>query len=181
MSKEQKVNENTDFLLAPWGSRRLSISEYVSEDARRAGEGLLRRGSHLVYFSLGSNLGNKRENLNKAIKLMEKQIGVLLRQSAFLETEPWGFQSENSFVNAAICMETELEPLEVLAKTQKIERDMGRNHKSVNREYHDRIIDIDILLYDDLHINTPELTIPHPLMEERDFVMIPLREILLPM
>jgi len=139
------------------------------------------RGHHTVYFSLGSNLGNKRENLNKAIKLMEEQIGVLLRQSAFLETEPWGFQSDNSFVNAAICMETELEPLEVLSKTQKIEREMGRTHKSVNREYHDRIIDIDILLYDDLHINTPELTIPHPLMNERDFVMIPLREILLPM
>ena len=178
MSKEQKVNENTNFLLAPWGSRRLSISEYVSEDARRAGEGLLRRGAHLVYFSLGSNLGNKRENLNKAIKLMEEQIGVLLRQSAFLETEPWGFQSDNSFVNAALCMETTLDPFEVLAKTQEIERELGRTLKSTNREYHDRIIDIDILLYDDLHINTPELTIPHPLMEERDFVMIPLKEII---
>ena len=164
MSKEQKVNENTNFLLAPWG-----------EDARRAGEGLLGRGHHLVYFSLGSNLGNKRENLNKAIKLMEEQIGVLLRQSAFLETEPWGFQSDNSFVNAAICMETSLDPFEVLTKTQEIERELGSNG-----EYHDRIIDIDILLYDDLHINTPQLTIPHPLMEQRDFVMIPLREILLP-
>ena len=136
------------------------------------------RGHHLVYFSLGSNLGNKRENLNKAIKLMEEQIGVLLRQSAFLETEPWGFQSDNSFVNAAICMETSLDPFEVLAKTQEIERELGRTVKSTNGEYHDRIIDIDILLYDDLHINTPQLTIPHPLMEQRDFVMIPLREIL---
>ena len=133
---------------------------------------------HTVYFSLGSNLGDKKQNLSTAIKLMEEQIGVLLRQSAFLETEPWGFLSDNSFVNAAICMETKLEPLELLAETQKIERKMGRTHKSVNREYHDRIIDIDILLYDDLHINTPQLTIPHPLMEERDFVMIPLREIL---
>ena len=161
MSKERKVNENTNFLLAPWG-----------EDARRAGEGLLGRGpssSHLVYFSLGSNLGNKRE---------KEQIGVLLRQSAFLETEPWGFQSDNSFVNAAICMETPLDPFEVLAKTQEIERELGRTLKSTNGEYHDRIIDIDILLYDDLHINTPQLTIPHPLMEQRDFVMIPLREIL---
>ena len=136
------------------------------------------KGSHLVYFSLGSNLGDKRENLNKAIKLMEKQIGVLLRQSAFLETEPWGFESDNSFVNAAICMETKLNPFEVLSKTQEIERELGRTMKSVNREYHDRIIDIDILLYDDLHINTPELTIPHPLMEQRDFVMIPLKEIM---
>lgn len=135
-------------------------------------------GKHIVYFSLGSNLGDKSENLNKAIKLMEEQIGVLVRQSAFLETEPWGFESDNSFVNAAICMETELEPLEVLAKTQEIERELGRTVKSVNGEYHDRIIDIDILLYDDLNLNTPQLAIPHPLMEQRDFVMIPLREIL---
>ena len=167
MSIEQKVNENTNFLLAPWG-----------EDARRAGEGLLGRGHHLVYFSLGSNLGDKKQNLSTAIKLMEEQIGVLVRQSAFLATEPWGFQSDKSFVNAAICMETELDPFEVLERTQKIEREMGRTIKSTNGEYHDRIIDIDILLYDDLHVNTPELTIPHPLMEQRDFVMIPLREIL---
>ena len=136
------------------------------------------RGFHTVYFSLGSNLGNKHENLNKAIKLMEEQIGVLVRQSAFLATEPWGFQSDNPFVNAAICMETELDPFEVLERTQKIEREMGRTVKSANGKYHDRIIDIDILLYDDLKINTPRLTIPHPLMEQRDFVMIPLREIL---
>ena len=135
---------------------------------------------HTVYFSLGSNLGDKKQNLSTAIKLMEEQIGVLVRQSAFLATEPWGFQSDNSFVNAAICMETTLEPLGVLVETQRIEREMGRTIKSVNGEYHDRIIDIDILLYDDLHINTPQLTIPHPLMEQRDFVMIPLREILLP-
>ena len=154
------------------GSPMLITSEYV----KSGGRGL--SSSHLVYFSLGSNLGNKRENLNKAIKIMEEQIGVLLRQSAFLETEPWGFQSDNSFVNAAICMETELNPFEVLAKTQDIERELGRTLKSTNGEYNDRIIDIDILLYDDLHINTPQLTIPHPLMEQRDFVMIPLREIL---
>ena len=134
--------------------------------------------SHTVYFSLGSNLGDKKQNLSTAIELMEEQIGVLVRQSAFLATEPWGFQSDNSFVNAAICMETELDPFEVFERTQKIEREMGRTIKSTNGEYHDRIIDIDILLYDDLHINTPELTIPHPLMEQRDFVMIPLREIL---
>ena len=132
---------------------------------------------HTVYFSLGSNLGDKKQNLSTAIKLMEEQIGVLVRQSAFLATEPWGFQSDNSFVNAAICMETELDPFEVLERTQKIEREMGRTIKSTNGEYHDRIIDIDILLYDDLKINTHRLTIPHPLMEQRDFVMIPLREI----
>lgn len=145
----------------------------LGKGARKAGEGL-----HLVYFSLGSNLGDKAGNLNKAIKLMEEQIGVLVRRSAFLETEPWGFESDNAFVNAAICMETRLEPLEVLATTQNIERELGRTVKSVNGEYHDRLIDIDILLYDDISISLPQLTIPHPLMEQRDFVMIPLREIL---
>lgn len=69
-------------------------------------------------------------------------------------------------------------PLELLDETQKIERDLGRNHKSVNGQYQDRIIDIDILLYDDLHISTPRLTIPHPHMHERDFVLIPLKEII---
>ena len=172
MSKEQKkVIEafERSGSLPTEGSPMLITSEYVRSGGR---------GHHTVYFSLGSNLGNKRENLNKAIKLMEEQIGVLLRQSAFLETEPWGFQSDNSFVNAAICMETVLDPFEVLERTQKIEREMGRTIKSTNGEYHDRIIDIDILLYDDLKINTPRLTSPHPLMEQRDFVMIPLREIL---
>ena len=131
------------------------------------------------FLAIGSNLGDKKQNLSTAIKLMEEQIGVLVRQSAFLATEPWGFQSGNSFVNADICMETELDPCEVLERTQKIEREMGRTVKSTNGEYHDRIIDIDILLFDDLKIKNPRLTIPHPLMEQRDFVMIPLREILL--
>ena len=159
-------------------------SENVTSSLPLHGEGMpvgqergCSEGRHIVYFSLGSNLGNKRENLNKAIKLMEEQIGVLVRQSAFLATEPWGFLSDNSFVNAAIRMETSLDPFEVLTKTHEIERELGRTVKSTNGEYHDRIIDIDILLYDDLHINTPQLTIPHPLMEQRDFVMIPLREI----
>ena len=146
-------------------------------------------GSHLVYFSLGSNLGDKKQNLSTAIKLMEEQIGVLVRQSAFLATEPWGFQSDNSFVNAAICMETELDPFEILERTQKIEREMGKQKKHAtlrspgvdserpNCKYHDRPIDIDILLYDDLTVDEPDLKIPHPLMYERDFVMIPLREI----
>ena len=168
MSIEQNSSEKVTFSLPLHGEGMPAGQE------RGCSEGL-----HTVYFSLGSNLGNKRENLNKAIKLMEEQIGVLVRQSAFLATEPWGFQSDNSFVNAAICMETELDPFEVLERTQKIEREMGRTVKSTNGEYHDRIIDIDILLFDDLKIKNPRLTIPHPLMEQRDFVMIPLREILL--
>ena len=134
---------------------------------------------HQVYLSLGTNLGDKEQNLLSAIKEIERRIGPVRAQSAFLSTEPWGFKSENTFLNAAVRVETELSPHALLRITQQIERDMGRTQKSVDGQYHDRIIDIDILLYDDLHINTKKLTIPHPRMYERDFVLIPLREILL--
>ncbi|MBR1668434.1 MAG: 2-amino-4-hydroxy-6-hydroxymethyldihydropteridine diphosphokinase [Bacteroidaceae bacterium] len=139
---------------------------------------------HTVYLSLGTNLGNKEQNLLTAIKEIARRIGSVKAQSAFIATEPWGFDSPNTFLNAAICVETALSPMALLRETQQIERDMGRTQKStVNSQrstptYHDRIIDIDILLYDDLHITTPTLTIPHPLMYERDFVLIPLKEIL---
>ena len=129
-------------------------------------------------MSLGSNLGDKRRNIRRAIKKIGEQIGDVVRQSALYDTEPWGFESENTFVNAAVCVETTLEPHDLLATTQAIEREMGRKRKSKNGIYHDRVIDIDILLYDDLTIDTPDLRIPHPLMYERDFVMVPLKEIL---
>ena len=133
---------------------------------------------HKVYLSLGSNLGNKEQNLTSAISEIGRRIGDITAQSAFLETEPWGFDSDHSFLNAAVCVETELSPHDLLHATQQIERDLGRKQKSEQGMYHDRIIDIDILLYDDLHIQTPELTIPHPLMQQRDFVLIPLKEIM---
>jgi 2-amino-4-hydroxy-6-hydroxymethyldihydropteridine diphosphokinase len=112
-----------------------------------------------------------------AVEEIGKRVGEITSLSAFHASEPWGFESENSFLNAVCCVSTELTPIEVLHITQEIERELGRSKKSVNGIYSDRMIDIDILLYDDLHIQTPELTIPHPLMRERDFVIIPLREI----
>lgn len=130
-----------------------------------------------LYLGLGSNLGDKEENIHKAIKLIGERVGLVVRQSSLITTEPWGFESENSFVNAVILCETELTPREVLHVTQKIEREMGRKKKSNNGGYADRCIDIDILLYDDLRVDEPDLQIPHPLMLKRDFVMIPLREI----
>lgn len=133
---------------------------------------------HTVYLSLGSNLGDKEQNLASAVSEIARRIGDITDQSAFLETEPWGFDSKNTFLNAAVRVETELSPYELLNATQQIERDLGRKQKSEKGQYHDRIIDIDILLYDDLHIQTPELTIPHPLMQQRDFVLIPLKEIM---
>ena len=103
--------------------------------------------THKVFLSLGTNLGDKRENLNKAIQKIGELVGDVVRQSSFIETEPWGFESKNRFLNGCVCVETDLTPHEVLEMTQLIERELGRKEKSHNGEYHDRIIDIDILLY----------------------------------
>ena len=132
---------------------------------------------HQVYLGLGSNLGDREALLLEAIRLIDGRVGKVIRQSSFIETEPWGFESDHRFMNAVILCETEKTPHEVLLLTQKIERNMGRKKKSVNRQYTDRTIDIDILLYDNLTVDEPDLKIPHPLMHERDFVMIPLEEI----
>ena len=132
---------------------------------------------HKVFLSLGSNLGDKEDNIRKAIELIGLRVGLVARQSSLITTEPWGFESDNQFVNAAVLCMTELSPREVLRATQKIEREMGRSNKSVGGNYSDRIIDIDILLYDELRVDEPDLQIPHPLMLKREFVMNPLREI----
>ena len=133
---------------------------------------------HKIYLGLGSNLGDRQGNISRAYAEIEKLIGAIVRQSALYESEPWGFESDNSFINSVICCETTLSPHEVLKKTQSIERELGRTQKSVDGHYHDRTIDIDILLYDDLTVNEPDLKIPHPLMRQRDFVMKPLSEII---
>ena len=131
----------------------------------------------IVYLGLGTNLGDKAANLHAAVHLISGKIGKVISLSSFYATAPWGFESENSFLNAAICVETSLSSLEVLYRTQEIERTLGRTHKSTGGIYHDRIIDIDLLLYNKEIIQTPELTLPHPLMLQRDFVMNPLVEI----
>ncbi|MBQ8454734.1 MAG: 2-amino-4-hydroxy-6-hydroxymethyldihydropteridine diphosphokinase [Bacteroidaceae bacterium] len=131
-----------------------------------------------LYLSLGSNLGDREDMLHRAIALIEERVGTVQRVSTFIETEPWGFQSEHPFLNAAVMVRTTLSPIECLDRTQQIERELGRKKKSKGGVYHDRPIDIDLLLYGDLHLSTPRLTLPHPHMQERDFVMIPLREIL---
>lgn len=130
-----------------------------------------------LYLSLGTNLGDRRSNLETALTHIAREVGTVNSSSDVIETEPWGFDSSNSFLNMAVKVETLLQPLEVLHATQDIERQMGRSEKSVNREYKDRLIDIDLLLYDDIVMNTPELTIPHPLMYQREFVMKPLLQI----
>lgn len=134
--------------------------------------------SYTVYLGLGSNLGNRKAILNDTIALINERVGEVVRQSSFLETEPWGFESPNQFLNACLCVNTELAPRQLLETTQAVEKEMGRAHKTINRKYQDRIIDIDILMIDDLKIDEPDFKVPHPLMKERDFVMIPLKEIL---
>ena len=132
---------------------------------------------HKVFLGLGSNLGDRQANIERAIELISERVGEVIRRSSLIETEPWGFDSENKFLNGVILCETTLTPRQVLRKTQKIERDMGRKKKTSSLQYSDRPIDIDILLYDNLTVDEPDLKIPHPRMQDREFVMIPLKEI----
>lgn len=130
----------------------------------------------LVYLGLGSNLGDKRLNILQGIQEIELTIGELWSVSEFYESEAWGFESENQFLNAALLVKTGLAPLDVLHAAKEIERKMGRVVSS-SEFYEDRIIDVDILLYDTQIVNHPALKIPHPLMQKRDFVLVPLAEI----
>ena len=130
----------------------------------------------ITYLGLGTNIGNKRRNLITAAALLAERVGDVLALSGFYETEPWGFESNNRFLNAAVKLNTDYTPQELLVVTQQIEKELGRTEKS-NGTYHDRVIDIDILLYDDEVLQTSELVLPHPLMHERKFVMEPLAEI----
>lgn len=130
-----------------------------------------------AYLGIGTNLGDREVNLHTAVSLINEQAGHVLACSSFIETAPWGFCSKNKFLNAVVEIETIHSPHTLLRITQNIERQMGRTHKSVNGDYADRIIDIDILLYGDLRVNDDDLIIPHPLMWERQFVYEPLLEI----
>ena len=130
-----------------------------------------------IYIGLGSNQGNREQLIEKAIELLSVALGAPIQQSTIIETEPWGFESDFPFLNMVACFNCNLRPLELLDLTEKTEQELGRTTKSSGGIYKDRPIDIDILLLGDNRIDTPELTVPHKLMYEREFVMIPLREI----
>ena len=130
-----------------------------------------------VYLGLGTNLGDKEVQLRTAVNEIEKRIGRIMILSAFYTTIPWGFTSEHTFLNAACAVETSLNPYELLSVTQDIEKNLGRKHKSVEHHYADRLIDIDILFFDQIIIHEADLQIPHPLLTKRDFVLKPLVEI----
>lgn len=129
---------------------------------------------HIVYLLLGSNLGDREKNLADAIKHLQKLGLQVLKKSSIYNTLPWGYTEQPDFLNQAIECLTELEPLELLKRLKEIEKSMGRK-KTVR--YGPRIIDIDIIFYDNLILKTEQLSIPHPRMHEREFVLKPLSEI----
>lgn len=145
-----------------------------------------------LYLSLGSNQGDRAQHLENALSLLNIELKRPYKEvSSFIETEPWGFDSDDKFLNAAVHYELELprgynpeaEGLMILEICKDIERRMGRSgepqyDEGGHRIYTSRPIDIDILLFGENRIDCPELTVPHKLMYERDFVMIPLNEIL---
>jgi 2-amino-4-hydroxy-6-hydroxymethyldihydropteridine diphosphokinase len=126
-----------------------------------------------AYLGLGTNLGEKKKNITTATGLLAERVGTILALSPLYETQAWGFASENAFLNAALAIQTPLSPFRLLDIIEQIEREMGRTTKTCGL-YQDRVIDIDILLYEDIILNTSRLTLPHPLMHKRSFAIVPL-------
>ena len=141
----------------------------------------------IVYLGIGTNLGEREANLRRAIELVHERVGECMACSSIYRSAPQGFVSENQFANIVAVCQTNHSPVEVLRITQAIEREMGRTEKSINGIYHDRVIDIDLLQAFDgnritdngrgIEVTSDTLILPHPRMQERDFVMIPLREV----
>jgi 2-amino-4-hydroxy-6-hydroxymethyldihydropteridine diphosphokinase len=128
-----------------------------------------------VFLGIGTNLGERKRNLREAIEAIEEHIGKVLNSSSVYETVPWGFEAESDFLNMVVEVETGLSPSELLKKIFEIELKLGRER--TQDRYSSRVIDIDILLYDDLIVDQKGLKIPHRLMHERRFVLAPLCEI----
>jgi 2-amino-4-hydroxy-6-hydroxymethyldihydropteridine diphosphokinase len=129
--------------------------------------------THLCYLALGSNLGDRVKNLNKAIASLVPQVQPLI-QSSIYQTEPWGYSDQPKFLNQVIKAETTLDPFELLDYLKELEKKLGRQETF---RFGPRLIDMDILFYNDCSITTPKLTIPHPRIHERAFVLIPLAEV----
>lgn len=130
-----------------------------------------------VYLGIGTNLGNRENNLKEALNMIEVHAGKVRSVSCVYETEPWGFQSDNSFLNIVAEISTSLSPFELLGRLLMIELFIGRVREGEEEGYKSRIIDLDILFYGDEIMETKALTIPHPLLHKRGFVLVPLLEI----
>jgi 2-amino-4-hydroxy-6-hydroxymethyldihydropteridine diphosphokinase len=143
---------------------------------------LLQRRMIRIYFGIGSNLGNREKNLQDSLRLLDDRVGKQLACSHIYRSEAQGFESENDFANIVAIYETGYSVEEVLTITQTIEKELGRTQKSVNGIYHDRIIDVDLLKAieengNEIQIESETLILPHPRMYERDFVLVPMREV----
>lgn len=130
--------------------------------------------THTAYIALGSNLGDKEKNLRTALEHLEKHKVKVKKVSSFLRTEPYGVTDQPQFLNAVCCVQTVLAPLELLEVLLSIEKAMGRVRL---RHWGERNIDLDLLLYEDCVLHTAKLNLPHPDMQNRDFVLLPLAEI----
>ena len=130
-----------------------------------------------LIVGLGSNRGDRLNYLEKALQALEKEVGKLVKKSSIMETEPWGFEADENFLNRVAWFETDLSAKKVLKKCQSIEKNLGRV-RSQSQRYTSRTIDVDILFYGDCVLNTAELVIPHPLIAYRNFVLYPLQEII---
>jgi len=131
--------------------------------------------NHIIYLFLGSNLGDRKKQMDEALDLIPEMIGEVTKRSSFYETEPWGFSSEEFFLNIAMQTLTSLSPEEVMRKIDEIEKRFGRERSDSG--YSSRTMDIDILFYDDLVLDQDILKIPHPMLKDRRFVIVPLNEI----
>ena len=129
---------------------------------------------HTAYLALGSNLGDKEANLRRALELLQQRGVEVVKTSSFICTEPYGVTDQPQFLNGVCEVRTSLEPLELLQTLLEIEQEMGRVRL---RHWGERNIDLDLLLYEDVVMDTPELILPHPDMQNRDFVLLPLAEI----
>ncbi|TLX76895.1 2-amino-4-hydroxy-6-hydroxymethyldihydropteridine diphosphokinase [Labilibacter sediminis] len=130
---------------------------------------------HQIILLIGGNEGNTHEYIAKAKAFIEKKIGKIVKESSIVESEPWGFEHAQNFLNQVIEVESSLTPHETLKNGQEIEKTLGRKAKTTTG-YEGRPMDIDILFYDNLEISEEDLTIPHPRMHERKFTMVPLAE-----
>ena len=128
----------------------------------------------IVYIGIGSNLGNREENCLRALALLSVRGIIIRKRSSLYETEPWGVEDQPKFINMAAEVETELGPGKLLEAVKSVEEEMGRKE---GYRWGPRLIDLDIIFYDDLVMDSPDLKIPHPLMHERKFVLMPLAEI----
>ncbi len=127
-----------------------------------------------VYLSLGSNIGDRKKNILKALELLKQKNISIIKSSSFYETEPFGFKQQRWFYNIVVECRTNLSPFSLLNETQKIEKKIGKKKMS---RWGPRKIDIDIIFYEDFVINTKKLIIPHPMMHLRNFVLVPMNEI----